>query len=79
MIYLIGLIIILLYPYYVWLTGLGDVYFSFNYISNTNILLITHGFGFFGVALFEEGLFRGFILEKLSIRYGRIISTGIFL
>ena len=49
------------------LGGAGHVTFSAQFLATLQILL-AWGFAFLGVALFEEGLFRGYLLPKLLSR-----------
>ena len=61
----IGFLLFLLYPLILIVSGQGIVSVSRDAIMRTSGLLVTSGLGFLGVAVFEEGLFRGYILQKL--------------
>ena len=53
--------------------GLGRVFLAWPALADTAGLLASWSLGFAGVALFEEGLFRGYLLSKLCVRF----SSGV--
>lgn len=62
---LAGALGIALYAGIARLGGVGHMRFSLSGIPATLEILLAWGFGFLGAALFEEGLFRGYLLLKL--------------
>lgn len=73
----IGFLLFLLYPLILVGSGLGVVSVAQDSMMRTIGLLVTAGFGFLGVAVFEEGLFRGYILQKLLTRFSKPTAIGI--
>jgi membrane protease YdiL (CAAX protease family) len=49
--------------------GVGRVFVVWPALAHTLAFSASWGFGFAGVALFEEGLFRGYLLPKLQGRF----------
>lgn len=74
---LVGCISIIIYAVSITLLGEGRVFFdlsSYHIVLEVFIGLI---FLFFAVALFEEGLFRGYILQRLYKKYSIYVSIGV--
>src|SRR5512142_1351110 len=63
-----------LYSVIALLLGQAVLTFSGERLLNTLLLTASLAFGFFGVALFEEGLFRGYILPKMLERYSLVAA-----
>jgi len=61
-----GALGIFLYGFAAVSAGLGKFVFTPSQGKETLLLFLTGGFGFLGVALFEEALFRGYLLPKLA-------------
>jgi membrane protease YdiL (CAAX protease family) len=65
------------YPISAMAMGLGRMFVVWAEIPNTLLLLASWGFGFVGVALFEEGLFRGYLLSQLRVEFSATVAiTG---
>ena len=57
--------------------GVGRVFVAWTALADTLVLLASWGVGFAGVALFEEALFRGYLLSKLCARFSSAVAiTG---
>lgn len=65
---LAGTLLFSIYPTAAVAFGLGSLSAVWPALATTALLAATWGFGFAGVALFEEALFRGYLLSKLSVR-----------
>lgn len=72
----VGMITFAIYPLLVTTLRLGSINFRIQEIPDTALLISTQGFAFFGVALFEEALFRGYILQKLLRKFSPKIAIG---
>lgn len=72
-----GALLFSTYPIAVVACGVGRAFVVWPALSNTVVLLASWGFGFVGVALFEEGLFRGYLLPQLCARFSSAVAiTG---
>jgi membrane protease YdiL (CAAX protease family) len=69
-----GTLVFLVYPIIAVALGVGRVFVMWAAASDTLVLLGVWGFGFVGVALFEEGLFRGYLLSQLSARFSGAVA-----
>ena len=65
----LGFLLITLIALAVIWAGQGTIYFKVGNIWPSLGLLVTWGFGYMAVALFEKGLFRGYIMQKLLKRF----------
>ena len=54
--------------------GAGRLFVAWPALADTLVLLASWGFGFAGVALFEEALFRGYLLSKLCVRFSSAVA-----
>jgi membrane protease YdiL (CAAX protease family) len=63
-----GTLLFSVYPIMAVALGVGRLFVAWEAVSRTLVLLASWGFGFAGVALFEEGLFRGYLLSRLRER-----------
>lgn len=72
---ILGFVGFMIYSLIVFL--LGDGFFSYqgNMSGKSFKLVLLYGLGFFAVALFEESLFRGYILQKLLKRFSEVQSV----
>jgi membrane protease YdiL (CAAX protease family) len=70
----VGFLAFLLYPLFLSVSGQGSLTIAPETLPRTLGLLVTTGLGFLGVALFEEGLFRGYILLKLLKRFSQPVA-----
>lgn len=79
---IVGIIGFLIYTLIVYLSGEGTYSYQSNTLKKSLLLVLIHGIGYLAVALFEESLFRGYILQKLLKRFSAvksiIISSAIF-
>jgi len=66
-----------LYSGSVILSRQGTLTLSWNSLMDTAKLIASWGVGFLGVALFEEALFRGYILQKLLKRFPVVVAIGL--
>lgn len=77
-----GIIGFILYTVIVYLSGKGTFIYQNGKFKESLLLFFLYGIAFLAVALFEESLFRGYILQKLlkkySITKSIIISSVIF-
>ena len=64
-----------IYPLAAVAFGAGRLFVAGPAIANTLLLLASWGFGFAGVALLEEGLFRGYLLPKLRLRFSTAVAV----
>lgn len=71
---LYGLTFILIYIITVVILREGEVSLSQDAILNTFTILLVSLFIFTGVALFEESLYRGYILQKMQKRFSIVVS-----
>ena len=55
--------------------GAGRLWPAWPALVDSVVLLASWGFGFAGVALFEEALFRGYLLSKLSVRFPAAVAV----
>ncbi len=62
----VGMIAFAAYPLLTTILQLGTINFAPQKILDTVLLILTQGFAFVGVALFEEALFRGYLLRRLE-------------
>lgn len=69
-----GALLFSTYPIAAVACGVGHAFVAWPALPNTLVLLASWGFGFVGVALFEEGLFRGYLLPKLSTRFSSAVA-----
>jgi len=58
------------------LSGQGTLAVAWDTFYSTVALLGTGGFGFLAVAVFEEALFRGYLLPKL-LKYSKSVAIGL--
>lgn len=72
-----GFFLIIVYSFLVLILGKGTLNINRDNLFFTFKLFFAEGFAFLGVSLFEEGLFRGYILQKLIKKYSQIIAIGI--
>lgn len=70
----LGTIGFLIYTIIAYLFGEGTYNYHTNALKNSLLLFLINGIGYLGVALFEESLFRGYILQKLLKRFNVIKS-----
>ncbi|EYE87241.1 hypothetical protein Q428_14385 [Fervidicella metallireducens AeB] len=79
---IIGIIGFLIYTLIVYLFGEGTYSYESSTLKKSLLLFLIYGIGFLAVALFEESLFRGYILQKLLKKFSMtksiIISAAIF-
>ena len=68
---LAGTMAFLAYPVAAVVFGFGTLSVAVRQLPVTLLLLVSWGFAYVGVALFEEALFRGYLLQKLCIRFSR--------
>jgi membrane protease YdiL (CAAX protease family) len=54
----------------------GNVIFNSDRLLETFQILIFWGLSFAAVALFEEGLFRGYLLQKLLVKVPKVLAIG---
>jgi len=54
--------------------GVGRLFVAWPAFADSLVLLASWGFGFAGVALFEEALFRGYLLSKLCVRFSSAVA-----
>lgn len=73
----IGMSSMVIYALAVTLLGEGKIFFDLASINIVFEVLIGLIFLFFAVALFEEGLFRGYILQRLYKKYSIYLSIGV--
>jgi membrane protease YdiL (CAAX protease family) len=73
----VGMIAFSIYPLLATVFQLGTINFAPQKIPDTALLILTQGFAFAGVALFEEALFRGYLLQKLLGKFSSKIAIGI--
>jgi CAAX protease family protein len=80
-----GTLLFSTYPIAAVAFGVGRIFVVWPALAHTFVLLPSWGFGFAGVALFEEGLFRGYLLPKLCVRFpsgiaitGQAVLFGVF-
>ena len=73
----IGCLLFLIYPLITTVSNHGVVTVARDTVSPTIGLLLTAGFGFMCVALLEEGLFRGYVLQKLLKRFPQPDAIGL--
>lgn len=73
----VGLLSFGLYSVIALTTGQGVLNFSWDSLCETVMLAASSALGFFGVALFEESLFRGYILQKLLSRFSAVTAIGL--
>lgn len=69
---LIGFLLILGYVFLTIIFGVGNLDFTFKISGEFLVSLISFIFGFAAVALFEESLFRDYLLLKLKKRFNTI-------
>lgn len=55
-------------------SGAGRLLVAWPALDDSLVLLASWGVGFAGVALFEEGLFRGYLLPKLCVRFSSAVA-----
>ena len=72
-----GVFLILVYSFLAVILGKGTIVINRDNLFITLKLLFAQGFAFLGVSFFEEGLFRGYILQRLLNRFSRLIAIGI--
>ena len=72
----IGILSFSIHPLLSLLLGEAQLNIEWGLIGETVLYIVAWGFGFLGVALFEEALFRGYILVKLLKRYSVPVSIG---
>ncbi|MEA4901020.1 CPBP family intramembrane glutamic endopeptidase [Desulfitobacterium sp.] len=76
-----GIISALLYKFVVGLIGIlnGTMILTINQsgITDTLILTLASSFGFLGVALFEEGLFRGYMMQVIFRKIHKLLAIVI--
>lgn len=79
---IIGTTGIIIYTLIVYLFCEGTYIFQPNNLKKALLLILIYGIGFLAVALFEESLIRGYILQKLLKKFSRLksimISSAIF-
>jgi membrane protease YdiL (CAAX protease family) len=79
---IVGITGFIIYTLIVYLFGEGTYNYQTNTFKKSLLLFLTYGMGFLAVALFEESLIRGYILQKLLKRLSMvqsiIISSAIF-
>lgn len=66
-----GALAFLAYPIAVVGSGVGTLSVAGQQLPATLLLLVSWGLADIGVALFEEALFRGYLLQKLCVRFSR--------
>lgn len=72
--FVLGTIGFLIYTIIAYLFGEGTYNYHTNTLKNSLLLFLFNGIGCLAVALFEESLFRGYILQKLLKRFNVIKS-----
>lgn len=72
-----GILSFSIHPLLSILLGEAQLNIEWGLIWETAFYILAWGFGFLGVALFEEALFRGYILVKLLKRYSVPVSIGV--
>jgi membrane protease YdiL (CAAX protease family) len=70
----VGFLAFLLYPLLLSVSNQGSLTIAPETLPRTLGLFVTTGLGFLGVALFEEGLFRGYVLLKLLKRFSQPVA-----
>lgn len=79
---IVGIIGFIIYTLIVYLFCEGTYNFQTNALKKSSLLFLIYGIKFLAVALFEESLIRGYILQKLLKRFSIvksiIISSAIF-
>ncbi len=73
----VGMIAFAIYPLLTTIIQQSNINLAPQKILDTVLLVLTQGFAFVGVALFEEALFRGYILQKLLSRFSPKMAIGI--
>lgn len=73
----IGFLSFSIHPLLSLLFGEAQLNIEWGLIGETALYILVWGFGFLGVALFEEALFRGYILVKLLKRFSVPVSIGV--
>ncbi|HKL13527.1 MAG TPA: CPBP family intramembrane glutamic endopeptidase [Halanaerobiales bacterium] len=66
---LVGFILILVYVFMTILFGVGELSFNINITTDYIFILLSYLFGFAAVAIFEESLFRDYLLLKIKSKY----------
>lgn len=64
-----------IYPAAAVVIGAGRLSVTGPAVADTLLLLASWGFGFAGVALLEEGLFRGYLLPRLRVRFSTAVAV----
>ena len=73
----VGLLVFTLHPVVLLLLGQAQVDADSAFVWQTLLFMLAWGFGFLGVALFEEALFRGYILVRLRKHFSDVVAIGI--
>jgi uncharacterized protein len=71
-----GTVLFAIYAVVVVAFDVGRVFVTLQALADTGVLLASWGFGFAGVALFEEALFRGYLLSKLCVRFSPAVAIA---
>jgi len=74
---LVGFILILVYVFLTVLLGVGELTISLNLTSDFIFIFLSYLFGFAAVSLFEESLFRDYILLKFKNKFSA--SEAVFI
>lgn len=73
----VGFVLFCLYVFFTVIFRKGQISIQEDYLISTLKLFIAYSLGFLAVSLFEECLFRGYVLQRLRKRYSLLIAVGL--